>query len=119
MDKDLLSNTSLQISSVTKFSVAVYDQRIDYKAFYRFLRLFLSLVDLELSVHSSLLHDLLKHKNEDHVVEIALTRINQLKIKPSCESDADIHHLFPNIKSVVISDDYGERGGGKFRFCST
>jgi hypothetical protein len=105
MNEDLLFDTSLQISSVTKFCVTVWLERIDYKTFHRFLRLFPNLVDLELDIGHPLLHDLLKHKNEDGLVEIALARINQLKIISRHESDrltdADIHYLFPKVKNII------------------
>jgi len=110
MNEDLLLDTSLQISSVTKFCVAASFERIDYKTFYRFLRLFPNLVDLELNIGHPLLHDLLKHKNEDGLVEVALARINQLKIISWHESDtltdADIHYLFPKVKNIVKPEDH-------------
>lgn len=102
LDKDLLSNTDLAIPSVTKFSIHVCRQRVDYKTFHRFLRLFPNLVDLELSLGQPLLGDVLRHKNEDDRVGTACTRIIQLKIGQLHKSDrlteAEMYSLFPNVK---------------------
>ncbi len=109
MSEDLLSDTSLQISSVTKFCIDLSSQCVDYKTFYRFICLFPNLVSLELSIsRSPLLHDLLKHKHENSLVETILARIDQLKIicwhRDDKLSDAEIHYLFPNFRNVVTPE---------------
>jgi hypothetical protein len=76
MSEDLLLDTSLQILSVTKFCVNLWSQCFDYKTFLRFLRLFPNLIDLELNIQHPFLHDLLKHKHENDLVETILARIN-------------------------------------------
>lgn len=105
LNEDLLSNTTLQIPSVTKFYVSTQQQRVDYKTFHRFLRLFPNLGDLELDIGQPLLRDLLKHKHDDHVAETAFARIDHLKIDNWHETDtltdADIHNLFPNVESII------------------
>ena len=80
MNEDLLLDTSLKLPSVTKFCVTVCSQPTDYKTFHRFLRLFPNLVDIELNVNESLLHDLLKHRNDDDLIRITLTRITELNV---------------------------------------
>lgn len=108
LDEDLLSNTEVQIPSVTKFCIRVYRQRVDYKTFHRFLCLFPNLVDLELSLGQPLLGDVLQHKHENNRVVTACTRINQLNIRQLHESDGwakvDMHYLFPNVKKLVTYD---------------
>ncbi len=105
-----LSDNSLQILSVTKFCVNLWSECVNYKTFCRFLCLFPNLIGLELNIQHPLLHDLLKHKHEDDLVETLLARINQLKItswhRKDKLTDAEIHYLFPKAKSIVKPENY-------------
>ncbi|CAF0809366.1 unnamed protein product [Rotaria sp. Silwood1] len=80
MDEDLLLDTSLQIRSVTKFCISLWSPFNDYKTFRRFVQLFPNLICLELDIELSLLHDILKHEQEDKFVKTLLARIEQLNI---------------------------------------
>jgi hypothetical protein len=110
MNEDLLLDTSLQLPSVTKFCVTVCSQPIDYKTFHRFLRLFPNLVDIELNIDESLLHDLLKHRNDDDLIRITLTRITELNAISKGGSDTlnqtDIRDSFPRLRAINTEDYY-------------
>jgi hypothetical protein len=93
------------MATVTKFRVHLWSQYLDYKIFRRFLCLFPNLVALELDIQGTFLHDLFKHPHEDALITTIFARIDQLKITSGDETDtltdAEIHCLFPNVKSVV------------------
>ena len=105
MSDDLLLDTTVQIPSVTQFSITTWSSYDNYKIFGRFLRLFPNLVSLKLDTEYSLLHDILKLANEDEFVKSALTRIEQLAITSwigrNTLTDAEIHYLFPNVINLI------------------
>jgi hypothetical protein len=105
MGEDLLLDTNLQITSVTKFCVSVWSQYDDYRIFRRFLHLFPNIVDLELDIEHKNLFNVLKHAYEDDSIKTVLARIKQLSIS-FCNgigtlANADIQYLFPNAKRLV------------------
>ena len=108
LNEDLLFDTTVQISSVTKFRICVDRQPVDYRIFYRFLCLFPNLVDLELNLDHPLFRDLARHKNEDEQVATAFARITQLKISQSYGkeklTDTEMQSLFPNVKRTITSE---------------
>lgn len=111
ISEDLLSDTSLQIPSVTKFCINLWSQGVDYKTFHRFLCLFPDLVGLELDLqHPSFLRELLKYKHEDNLLGIMLAHIRQLNItswhQNDTLTDTEIRCLFPKATDVVVPETY-------------
>jgi len=110
MSEDLLSNISLQLPSITKFSFLSRLQYDDYKIFHRFLHLLPNLIYLQMYIGRSLFREILTHEHEDSFLKNALMRIKLLQMvrfydEKNVLSNEEINCLFPNAQILFDYDD--------------
>jgi len=110
INEDFLSNISLQLPAITKFSFLLRSQYDDYKIFRRFLYLLPNLIYLQMYIGRSLFREILSHEHEDIFIKNILTRIKLLQMvrfydEKNVLSNEEIHCLFPNAQ---IFFDYDE-----------
>ncbi len=110
MNEDLLSNISLQLPSITKFSFLSRLQYDDYKIFHRFLHLLPNLIYLQMYIGRSLFREILTHEHEDSFLKNALMRIKLLQMvrfydEKNVLSNEEINCLFPNAQILFDYND--------------
>lgn len=109
MDEDL----HLQFTNITKFSLEVQHQRIDYKSLYRLLSLFPNLIELRLNIHHPVFQDIFKYRDENsYLGKTTFNSIKQLNIVDYPDedmlTDEQIHILFPNVIHANLSNEMTE-----------
>ncbi|UJR36599.1 hypothetical protein I4U23_029319 [Adineta vaga] len=110
MNKELLSNRTLQLLSIEKFCFLSRLQYDDSEVFHRFLHLLPNLMYLQMYIGRSLFRDLSSQKDKDSFVRNALMRIKCLQMvrfydEKNVLSNEEIHCLFPNAQILFDYDE--------------
>jgi hypothetical protein len=110
MNEDLLDDRTLQLPSVTKFSLLSTSYHDDYRTFCRLLDLLPNLNSLQMIIGRPLFRQILAHEYQDTHVRKQCLRIKLLQMirffdEKTVLTDEEIHYLFPN---AIILFDYDD-----------